>query len=178
MIPAHYLEAGFIMKICKFNNIRPAFVFSICLAGASVIITPQLQANEIQVGRYSMLSAMPTKAQADLLATTITTQSPERIHTIGEAVRYLLQRSGFRLTGSEAISPEAKVMLKLPLPAVHRNLGPITLRRALETLAGPVFQLIQDPIHRLVSFELCVPNWRAAQGTDPYALTEVSPHGN
>jgi conjugative transfer region protein (TIGR03748 family) len=165
------------MKICTLNNSRSALVLSICLMGACVTIAPQLQANEVQVGRYSMLSATPTEAQADLLATTIKVQLPKRIHTIGEAIRYLLQRSGFRLADFEAMSSETKGLFDLPLPAVHRNLGPISLRLALETLAGSAFQLIQDPVHRLIAFELCAPDRRVAQDASHNTLMEVPQHG-
>ena len=165
------------MKISRLNNARSAFVFSIFLVGACLIIAPQLQANEVQVGRYSMLSATPTEAQADLLATTIKVQLPKRIHTIGEAIHYLLQRSGFRLAGSEAMAPETIVLFDLPLPAVHRNLGPISLRKALETLAGPAYQLVQDPMHRLIAFEPCVLDWKVAQGGGCNTLMEDTQHG-
>ena len=165
------------MKICTPNKTRSTLVFSICLMGACATIAPQLQANEVQVGRYSMLSATPTEAQADLLATTIKVQLPKRIHTIGEAIRYLLQRSGFRLAASEAMAPEMRVLFDLPLPAVHRELGPISLRQALETLAGPAFQLVQDPIHRLIAFELCTSDWRVAQGAGHNTLMGVPRHG-
>jgi len=165
------------MKRYSFNNARPIVVFSICLIGATVTTATQLQANEVQVGRYSMLSATPTKAQADLLATNIKVQLPKRIHTIGEAIHYLLQRSGFRLADSEAMASETTVLLDLPLPAVHRNLGPISLRKALETLAGPAFQLVQDPMHRLIAFESCVLDWKVAQGVGCNTLMEGTQHG-
>jgi len=29
------------------------------------------------------------------------------------------------------------------------------LKRALETLVGPAFYLVEDPMHRLVAFERC-----------------------
>jgi len=165
------------MKRCALNNSCSALVLSICLMGACVTVAPQIQANEVQVGRYSMLSTAPTEAQTDLLATTIKVQLPKRIHTIGEAIHYLLQRSGFRLAGSEAMAPETKVLFDLPLPAVHREFGPLSLRQALETLAGPAFQLIQDPVHRLIAFELCAPNWQAAQDASYNTLMEVPQHG-
>jgi len=165
------------MKICRFNKHHSIFIFSIFLAGACLTSVPQLQANEVQVGRYSMLSATPTEAQADLLATTIKVQLPKRIHTIGEAIHYLLQRSGFRLAASEAMAPETTVLFDLPLPAVHRNLGPISLRQALKTLADPAFQLVQDPLHRLIAFEPCVPDWQVSQSVRCSTLKEVSHHG-
>jgi len=165
------------MKRYSFNKARPVVVLSVNLMSACVVVAPQLHANEVQVGRYSMLSATPTEAQADLLATSIQVQLPKRIHTIGEAIHYLLQRSGFRLAASEAMAPDTTVLFDLPLPAVHRNLGPISLRKALETLAGPAFQLVQDPMHRLIAFEPCVLDGKVTQSVGCNTFMETTQHG-
>ena len=159
-------EAEFIMKRSIFHPTHPVTAIAICVAGICAVASVNLQANDIQVGRYSLLAATPTQAQAELLATTMSVRFPERIQTIGEAVRYLLQRSGYRLATAESISPDTVALLVLPLPAVHRSLGPMTLRDALDTLAGPVFHLVQDPVHRLVTFERCVADREVAQDED------------
>lgn len=160
------------MKIRMPRNFRPVLVFVFGVVGAYVTISPQLHASEVQVGRYSALRAMPTVAQADLLSTIITVRFPERIQTVGEAVHYLLQRSGYRLADYHAANSVTADLLGLPLPAVHRNLGPIMLKQALETLVGPVFRLVQDPVHRLISFELCTPVRRATYEPDSSLKTE------
>ena len=41
----------------------------------------------------------------------------------------------------------------LPLPAVHLHLGPMTLRDALLTLAGPAWELHADDRARQICFE-------------------------
>lgn len=146
------------MKRSIFHPTHPVAATAICLVGSM-----NLQANDVQVGRYSLLSATLTEAQANLLATIITVSFPERIVTVGEAVQYLLQRSGYRLATAPVTTPETAELLTLPLPAVHRQLGPITLTQALETLVGPVFRLIHDPVHRLISFELCTATGRVTQ---------------
>jgi len=124
-----------------------------------IMASSPLQATEVQVGRYTLRSATPTEAQADLMTAVVTIRFSDRIQTIGEAVRYLLRDSGYRLASQIALDPETKALFRLPLPAVHRNLGPITLRQSLETLAGPTFRLVQDPVHRLIAFELCAKGW-------------------
>ncbi len=150
------------MKTHRSDDFRPLLASAISLA-ICMCISPRLNAAEIQVGRYSSLPAMPTAAQVDLLVTTVTVSFPARIYTVGEAVKYLLQRSGYRLPAGEVMAPETADLLVLPLPAVHRSLGPITLIQALETLAGPAFHLIHDPVHRLISFELCTSAVRITQ---------------
>ena len=143
------------MKRSIFHPTHPVAATAIFLAGFCTVASVNLQANDIQVGRYSLSAATPTEAQVDLLATTITIQFPERIQTVGEAVRYLLQRSGYRLATAKSIEPDTTQLFALPLPAVHQNLGPMTLRDALETVAGPAFNLVQDPVHRLITFVRC-----------------------
>lgn len=141
------------MKIPTTRIIR-ALVATMGVALLGPCISSSPQAAEVQVGRYSTLPAMPSDAQVDLLATIIIVTFPTRIQTVGEAVNYLLQRSGYRLAPLLARAPETEGLLALKLPAVHRNLGPVTLRQALETLAGKSFHLVRDPVHRVISFEL------------------------
>jgi type IV pili sensor histidine kinase/response regulator len=80
---------------------------------------------------------------------------PVSVVTIGQAVHYLLQPSGYRLSPQGTSEPIRETLLDLPLPEPHRALGPMPLKTALETLAGPAFRLVEDPLHRLVSFERC-----------------------
>ncbi len=127
----------------------------ICIAGICAITSMNLQAEPNQVGRYSMLATTPTKAQVDLLKTIVMIKFPEQIQTLGEAVRHLLQHSGYRLAKTESMHPDADRLFALPLPDIHRSLGPMPLRTALETLAGPAFVLVEDPVHRLVAFDSC-----------------------
>ena len=162
------------MMIGPHTAIRPALMIAMSLAGTGMTASSSLHANDVQVGRYSLLSAELTEAQTDLLATTVTVHFPVQIQTVSESIRYLLRRSGYRLAEAEAVAPETMDLLALPLPAVHRELGPIPLRRALETLAGPTFTLVQDPVHRLIAFEPCTLDWRVARDTDPSTLSKVS----
>jgi type IV pili sensor histidine kinase/response regulator len=69
------------------------------------------------------------------------------------------------LAATESSAPETLALFALPLPAVHHHLGPMTLREALETLAGPAFHLVQDPVHRLITFEQCAVKQVAAHET-------------
>lgn len=119
---------------------------------------------EIQVGRYSTMKTLPTEAQQNIFATVTNVQFDSSITTVGEAMRHLLENQGIRLAVPRTQENQVHTLLALPLPQIHRQLGPISLRHALETLAGPVWRLVQDPIHRLVSFELC--NEVVEEGTD------------
>ncbi len=162
------------MAIQALNRRRSAFVIAVCIAGPYQVISLPLQASEVQVGRYSLHAASPTAAQTDLLVTTVTLQFPKRIQTVGEAVGYLLQRSGYRLADVETIGPDTVSLFALPLPAVHRSLGPMTLHDALKTLAGPAYRLVQDPVHRLITFERCKADSFAAPMTGKRIDREVA----
>ncbi len=127
----------------------------IALALAVLTHVPTADAEEIQVGRYATVRSVPTLAQINLLAAPVTVQFPGSVDTVGKAVEHLLRPSGYRLAADSVADPGRAVLLGLPLPEVHRTLGPMPLQTALETLAGPAYRLVEDPGHRLVSFERC-----------------------
>jgi len=52
------------------------------------------------------------------------------------------------------------------------------LRDALETVAGPAFHLVQDPFHRLITFERCAPDRVAVQDTVTTIEMEVAQDDN
>ena len=128
---------------------------SIALAIAVLTHVSSAHAEEVQVGRYATVRAVPTLAQVNLLAAPVTVQFPASVDTVGKAVEYLLRPSGYRLAADAVADPARAALLDFPLPAVHRTLGPMALQSALETLAGPAYRLVEDPAHRLVSFERC-----------------------
>jgi type IV pili sensor histidine kinase/response regulator len=112
-------------------------------------------AQEVTVARYSVLSTLPTLAQNDPLSTVVDVTLPNSITSVGDAVNLLLTGSGYALSEPTTAPATRSVFLALPLPDVHRNLGPMPLRTALEVLARPAFVVVEDPVHRLVSFEPC-----------------------
>ena len=130
-------------------------IAGVCAGGVCLIGSSDLLARDVQVGRYASVIAAPTEAQANLLSSMVRVKFPSRVKTVGGAVRHLLSSSGYRLAGEAAADPTRFGLLGLPLPKAHRSLGPMALRDALETLGGPAFRLVADPLHRLVSFERC-----------------------
>lgn len=112
------------------------------------------QVERMQTGRYSFVQNIPPVDQLNPLKVVIRTRVPQSINSVGQTVEFLLARSGYVLADASVLSEEAKVLLDLPLPAIHRTIGPMTLDRALNTLSGEAFELIVDPVHRKVAFEL------------------------
>jgi type IV pili sensor histidine kinase/response regulator len=130
---------------------------ALCLGLVAAGIPLGVAAPEVQVGRYATVRAVPTVEQADLLAAQVMLRLPTSMATVGQAVEYLLQSSGYRLAPQDTAEPSRTTPLNLPLPEPHRVLGPMPLKTALETLVGPAFRLVEDPVHRLLSFERCEP---------------------
>ena len=146
-----------VMKRSLYHPTHPATASAICFAGFCAVASVNLPANDIQVGRYSLFAATPTEEQVDPLQATVTMLFPKTVWTVGDAVRHALAESGYRLAGSEVLAPDTAYLFAMPLPEVHRQLGPMSLQQALETLTGPAFQLVEDPVHRLVAFERYAP---------------------
>ena len=138
------------------------------LALLGLVSSPIVSAADLQVGRYGTVRALPTQEQIQLLSAIVGVAFPASVITVGQAVEYLLQPSGYRLAPQGTAEPSRAALLTLPLPEPHRVLGPMPLQMALETLAGPAFRLVEDPVHRLVSFERCEPS-----GYGPSASSEA-----
>ena len=105
-------------------------------------------------GRYTLASTLPRSEQLDLLSQVIDIRLPETVSpTVHEAMRYVLRHSGYRLcpatgTGNSGV----QVLYAHSLPAAHYRLGPITVRNALLTLAGPAWRVEVDEKARSVCF--------------------------
>src|SRR3989344_3795644 len=105
----------------------------------------------VRYGRYTLVELTPAAAQRDLLLQTIDVSMPEVARaTVGDGLRHVLKRSGYQLCETAHAVIE---LYALPLPAAHLHLGPMSLRDALLTLAGPAWKLHADDRARQVCFE-------------------------
>ena len=108
----------------------------------------------MQTGRYSYVKNIAPVDQLNPLKVVVKTKVPQSVKTVGQTVEFLLARSGYVLADKSVLSKEAKTLLSHPLPQVHRKLGPMTLDKALHTLSGEAFELVVDPVHRKIAYEL------------------------
>ncbi|AMR78652.1 PilL N-terminal domain-containing protein [Cupriavidus nantongensis] len=124
----------------------------------------------VRYGRYTLVEMAPTAAQRDLLMQVIDVAMPEDARaTVGDGLRHVLKRSGYGLCQTAHAVVE---LYALPLPAAHLHLGPMTLRDALLTLAGPAWELHADDRARQICFER--PGYRAiAEHTSEPPATEA-----
>ena len=115
-------------------------------------IAPESEPNLIPVaryGRYTLVEMVPEPAQRDLLRQVIEISIPPTLDaSVGDALRHVLLRTGYRLCDA----PETTALYALPLPAAHLRLGPLPLRDALLALAGPAWELSVDDASRAVCF--------------------------
>lgn len=116
---------------------------------AITLSSPILAGADIQVNRYSFQKQTAHPAQADLLSAVIETRFPKNVATVGDAIEYMLERSGYRFINTD----ETADAMALELPAVHRSLGPLPLRTAISTIAGPTWQLHENKEKRTVWLE-------------------------
>jgi conjugative transfer region protein (TIGR03748 family) len=116
------------------------------LAAASV---PALREPVVQYGRYSLVEISPTAGQQNLMQQIVdVSMPPTLVASVGDAVRYVLLRSGFVLCDS----PGVRILNTLPLPAADEHLGPLTLETALRILVGPAWKLKVNEVTRRVCF--------------------------
>lgn len=103
----------------------------------------------VRYGRYTLVELTPTAVQQDLLLQVVDVPIPSTLHaSVGDALRHVLQRSGYQLCSGGDID----TLGSLPLPAAHYHLGPLQLRDALLTLAGQSRVLHIDHRTRSVCF--------------------------
>ena len=104
----------------------------------------------IRYGRYTLVELVPELAQRDLMQQVVDISIPPAFDAnVGDALHYVLLRSGYRLCDT----PDAGALAALPLPAAHLHLGPLALRDALLTLAGSdAWDLSLDDATRQVCF--------------------------
>lgn len=105
----------------------------------------------VRQGRYTLVELAPAAAQRDLLLQLVDVSLPADAHaSVGDGLRHVLKRSGYRLCDTTLASHE---LYPLPLPLAHQHLGPMTLRDALLTLAGPAWAMQVDDRVRQICFE-------------------------
>lgn len=137
---------------------RTARALSVALGVIPAIVSAFLSLNAfaqdgVQVGRYSTLSPTPPVAQVNPLDAVVRVTFPRaQVSTVGDAVNYLLLRSGYHLGAQQA--EDVRSILALPLPEVHRQVGPYSVQTALGVLMGQSYALAVDHARREVDYQL------------------------
>ena len=139
------------------------------------VIYPEPEPTLIPVaryGRYTLVEMVPEPAQRDLLRQVIEILIPPTLDaSVGDALRHVLLRTGYRLCDAT----EATALYALPLPAAHLRLGPLPLRDALLALAGPAWELSVDDAARAVCFARVTTARAASASPTPAAAASSAP---
>lgn len=136
--------------------------------------TPSFEIPVVRNSRYTLVELVPGDDQRDLMRQVIDITIPAAAHaTVGDALQYVLQRSGYRLCDTR--SDTSAVLYALPLPAAHEHLGPVTLRDALDLLAGSHWDLQVDDSTRRVCFVPLIAHDVAPDVPSPAMPSSIEP---
>lgn len=124
------------------------------LSLSSQLVVASVKSNAVRVNRYTLEDALPSDAQINLLSAIVDIEFSSEIQTVGQALQALLAIHGFKLGEIYAGNFSQYVLFNLPLPKVHRQLGPLPLERALRVLGGEGFSLQVNPVTREVSYQI------------------------
>ena len=104
-----------------------------------------------RVGRYVLVEPVATPTQREPLMEVVSMTFDSE--TVGEAIREVLRDTGYSLDESLGL-PGFDV---LPLPRVHRTFEQVQVIEIVHALAGPVYQIVIDPVLRKMTFHLVEP---------------------
>ena len=105
-----------------------------------------------KLSRYTNISTGYSAQRTNPLNTVVSVKYPPSIQTVGQAIFYSLEESGYSLSEEEHLTDEAKTLLSLPLPRSHRQFKYLSVEAILKTLAGEAYSLLVDPVTRKINF--------------------------
>ena len=115
---------------------------------SSALATSVADPESVRVARYTERVGAET-AERDPLAIVATLRFPrEIIVTVGDGLRYLLQRTGYSVVAGDA---DSEHLLALPLPESHRQLGPHRVHSLAQILVGDAFVVCASARQRIVT---------------------------
>jgi conjugative transfer region protein (TIGR03748 family) len=148
------------------SRLMPVIVGTVAVFCGTAIAQPRPVIPMQQLARYTTAVLNPDAAQRDPLASTISVSLPRNaVTTVGDGVRYILLRTGYRL--AEAQPPEVNELLALPIPEVHRQLGPYSVSEALGLLLGAGFSMDVDATRRQIAYRSLATSMPTAAASTP-----------
>lgn len=122
------------------------------MVGMAHGVVAAASADRYTISRYTTIDTTPELRQSNPLLTVVSYSFPPTVVTVGQAINYTIEQTGYTLASMTNLPESTKVMLTLPLPSVQRKFSYVTVQSALKTLAGDAFILLVDPIHRVITF--------------------------
>lgn len=90
--------------------------------------------------------------QSDDLNQTIYRQIKDNY--VGGGIVDLLKGTGWKLASVDASDPNIMRLYNQPYPQHKRSIGPATLIDSLKFIGGNAWELVIDPVNKLISYEL------------------------
>ncbi|WP_426139223.1 PilL N-terminal domain-containing protein [Pseudomonas sp. DWP3-1-2] len=108
--------------------------------------------SQIRYDRYTIISTKPKPDQLQLLDQIINLRIPDALSpSVHQAMTYALRHSGYQLCSATG---NVGVLFAHPLPASQYRLGPISVREAMQMLAGPAWEMQVDELARRICFSV------------------------
>ena len=120
-------------------------------------ITDHLEIDNIILtnGRYERIKPQAHYFQRFPLQKTYNGQIPRTYRNIGEAIDFILNKSGYRIASHKRHEfDEMYVLFLYPVPDVQRSFKNIQISEILQTLAGKAFDVYVDDVNREIGFKL------------------------
>lgn len=122
--------------------------------------------------RYTIISTRPKPDQLQLLDQIIDLRIPDTLNpSVQQAMTYALRHSGYQLCSAGG---NVSALFAHPLPASQYRLGPISVRDAIQMLAGPAWEMQVDELARRICFSVH-PAYQRPAPLIPSAQTIAAP---
>ncbi|MCD9554436.1 hypothetical protein GLP31_18375 [Photobacterium carnosum] len=118
-------------------------------ANANLIDNPDRLPQYVENG-LTLINVDASAEQKDPLLTVTTITFPQNVSTVGQALNYVLLRTGYTLIAPSQLTASANRLMQLPLPLVQRSVSQVTVRNLIDTLIGDGFDYRVDPVMRTV----------------------------
>lgn len=105
----------------------------------------------VHTDRYTLVAVGAQDEQRQPLSAVIAVSLGKEVVTVGDAINEVLKGSGYRWTRDFT---EDQLFDKLPLPEVARELGPLRVKDAIETLVGDAWVVEISDLYRTVRFQI------------------------
>ena len=125
-----------------------------CIAIGVYITSSSVTAEQVITDRYTLITPKPELKEIDPLSVNIQLSFPPNVKTVRDALNFVLMNSGWVLALDKSNDEALGMTLERPLPQVHRSLSLMPLRTVLQTLVGPYFVPVEDPLRRIYTFDL------------------------
>ncbi|WP_305845460.1 hypothetical protein [Photobacterium leiognathi] len=106
--------------------------------------------NEFVTNGLTVVNVDADIQQKDPLQTVATINFPQQVSTVGQALNYLLLRTGYTLAPKSEMKDHSLRLLQMPLPLVQRKLDLITVNNAIQTLIGQGYSYTVNYIDRTI----------------------------